>query len=82
MPIRFLKKYAALEGVVSVEDAQNLLDWLKIQPDPSVKLEKCQHVHAAVLQVLLACRPRLIGNVANPWLANVLDIEPMPLKHD
>ena len=72
MGIRYTKKYASLEGVVSVDDAQGLQDWLKTQVEPAVKLSKCQHVHAAVLQVLLALHPTVIGEVADPWLAGVL----------
>ncbi len=72
MTIRYLKKYAALEGIVSVDEAQALQDWLKLQPEPAVKVDKCQHVHAAVLQVLLALHPKVIGLPADPWLAGVL----------
>ncbi len=72
MAIRYLKKYAALEGVVAVDDAEALRDWLLRQEVPAVHLGKCEHVHAAVLQVLLALRPRLTAPPADPWLAGAL----------
>jgi hypothetical protein len=73
MGIRYLKKYAALEGVVSAEDAEPLQHWLQQQPRPAVHLGKCEDVHAAALQVLLALRPKLMAPpTANPWLAQVL----------
>ncbi len=68
MGIRYLKKHAALEDIVTVEDAETLMTWLKAQPKPAVNLSKCKHLHAAVLQVLLALRPQVIGEVSDPWL--------------
>lgn len=72
MAIRYLKKHAALEGVVGPEDAEALSDWLRAQPAPAVHLGKCEQVHAAVLQVLLALRPRLAAAPAERWLALAL----------
>jgi len=72
MGIRYLKKHAALEDIVTVEDAETLLDWLKKQKKPAVNLGRCQHLHAAVLQVLLAVRPAIVGDVPDPWLRKAL----------
>jgi hypothetical protein len=72
MSIRYLKKHAALEGVVSVDDAEALAQWLRQQARPAVHLGKCEHVHAAVLQVLLALRPQVSAAPPDPWLAQVL----------
>jgi hypothetical protein len=72
MTIRYLKKYAALEGHVAVDDAEALAQWLRRQAAPAVHLGKCEHVHGAVLQVLLAWRPRVTVAPADPWLAGLL----------
>lgn len=72
MAIRYLKKHAALEDIVTVEDAETLLDWLKKQPKPAVNLSKCQHMHAAVLQVLLMTRPAINGAIHDRQLEQVL----------
>jgi hypothetical protein len=72
MGIRYLKKHAALEGVVTVEDAEGLMQWLRAQARPAVHLGKCEHVHSAALQVLLALRPKLLAAPADPWLAAAL----------
>jgi hypothetical protein len=69
MGIRYLKKHAALEGVVTVEDAEGLMQWLRGQARPAVHLGRCEHLHAAALQVLLVLRPRLVAAPADPWLA-------------
>jgi hypothetical protein len=72
MTIRYLKKHAALEGNVSVDDAEALAQWLLKQAVPAVHLGKCEHIHGAVLQVLLALRPKLTALPADPLLAAVL----------
>jgi hypothetical protein len=76
MAIRYLKKHAALEGQVSVDEAEALGQWLREQPRPAVHLGKCEHVHAAVLQVLLALRPRVNAAPADAWLAAALGVPP------
>jgi len=37
-------------------------------------VSKCQHLHAAVLQVLLALQPRIQGEIADPLLAAALKV--------
>lgn len=72
MTVRYLENHAALEGSVSVDDAEALAQWLMQQAAPAVHLGNCEHLHGAVLQVLLALRPRLIAVPADPLLAAVL----------
>lgn len=72
MSVRYLKKHAALGGVVTVEDAEGLMQWLRAQAKPAVHLGRCEHLHAAALQVLLALRPRVVAPPADPWLAAAL----------
>lgn len=76
MTIRYLKKHAALEGQVSADDAETLAQWLGEQNAPAVHLGKCEQVHAAVLQVLLALAPRISAPPADPWLAAALVAAP------
>lgn len=72
MTIRYLKKTASLENIVTVEEAEELQQWLMAQPKPTVNLGKCEHIHAAVLQVLLAVKPKVTGDIQDPWLAQAL----------
>jgi hypothetical protein len=76
MAIRYLKKHAALEGQVTAEDAEALSLWLREQARPTVHLGQCEHVHAAVLQVLLALQPRISAAPADAWLAAALGLTP------
>jgi hypothetical protein len=75
MGMRALKKHVALEGHVGVEDAETLLSALRAMARPAVHLGRCEHVHAAVLQVLLALRPRVVAAAADPWLQAALNGE-------
>ncbi|WP_157271785.1 hypothetical protein [Azohydromonas aeria] len=72
MGIRYEEGTALLEGIVGVEDAEGLAAWLREQPAPAVALSDCEHVHGAVLQVLLALRPRVAARPAPGWLDGVL----------
>jgi hypothetical protein len=57
MPIEYSKNTARFTEVVSVEDAEALLEWLQGQKKPKVDLAACTHLHAANLQVLMAAQP-------------------------
>jgi anti-anti-sigma regulatory factor len=72
MGIRYAKKTAFLEGRIDAEDAESLAQWLKEQGKAAVNLSRCDHVHAAVLQVLLALEPKVTALPADPWLAQAL----------
>lgn len=77
MALQFDDQVATLAGTVTVEEAETLSNWLKAQQDaergqPAVNLSDCEHVHAAVLQTLLALKPALVGTPANAYLKEVL----------
>lgn len=74
MGIRYLKTYAALEGHLGAEEAEGLLDWLRGQTRPQVHLGRCETLHAALLQTLLALRPRIKAGPADPWLCQALGL--------
>ncbi|CAO3429162.1 hypothetical protein [Azospirillum endophyticum] len=61
MPIRFEKTLAVLDGNCAVEEAESLLDWLKSRKRPRVDLSGCEHLHTAVLQLLIAARPAVVA---------------------
>ncbi len=76
MAIRYLKTHAALEGHLGAEDAEGLVEWLRAQARPQVHLGKCESLHAALLQTLLAFRPRIKAAPADRWLCAALGLEP------
>ena len=62
MSIEYKNNLAAFVDVVSVEEAEGLLEWLQTHPSAKVELAKCSHLHPANLQVLLAA-----GTIVSSW---------------
>ena len=56
MAISYKRNMAVLEGTISVEAAEDLLQWLQKHPKAKADLSGCTHLHAADLQVLMAAR--------------------------
>jgi hypothetical protein len=63
MAITFKGKTVTLSDIVTVEEAQALHELLLEKEDLRFDLRKARHVHTAVLQVLIAARPK----VAHPF---------------
>jgi hypothetical protein len=68
MGIHYHPEHAVIEAHASVEEAEGLSQWLREAPGRGVDLAACAHLHAAVLQVLMAQRPRILAEAPNPWL--------------
>jgi hypothetical protein len=57
-----------LEGNCTVEDADPLLQLLQAAPAAPLDWTTCRHLHTAVVQVILAARPALIGRCGDRWI--------------
>lgn len=57
-----------LDGNCPVEEAEPLLQLLQATPTASLDWRQCTHLHTAVLQVILAARPPLIGPCGDAWV--------------
>jgi hypothetical protein len=66
MAIEYTKKLAIFKDVVSVEDAEVLLEWLQNKSSARVDLSACTHLHPANLQVLMVAKP-----VVSAWPEDV-----------
>ena len=68
--------------VVSVEEAEGLLEWLQKKPSAKVDLASCSHLHTANLQVLMTARPDISSWPEIPelraWLETSLNPEVHP----
>lgn len=68
MPLEMTGSRAILHGHAAIDDAEALLDWLRGQDRPVVRVADCPSAHMAVLQVILAARPALdLGDAKNDW---------------
>jgi len=54
MDIVYDEQLAVLGDLVSVEQAEELLEWMQRHPGGALDLAACTHIHAASLQVLMA----------------------------
>jgi len=61
MTVRVADGMIHLEGRCLVEDAEPLLVALQDHDGPTVNLEKAVRLHLAVVQILVATKPVLIG---------------------
>ena len=69
MPIKTKGKTATLSGIIAVEDAQALHEFLLEKKDGKVDLTDATHVHTAVLQVLMTARPQVSRPFADKFLS-------------
>lgn len=68
MSVRLDGNVIILEGPCRVEDAEPLLGWLQADRGRIVDLAGAEHLHAAVLQVLMALRPAMRGTARDAFL--------------
>jgi len=68
MSVRLDGDVIILEGQCRVEDAEPLLGWLQADRGRSVDLTGAEHLHAAVLQILMALQPTIGGTAGDAFL--------------
>ena len=68
MSVRLDGDVIFLEGGCRVEDAEPLLGWLQANRERIVDLTNAEHLHAGVLQVLMALRPSTRGTPSDAYL--------------
>jgi hypothetical protein len=68
MSVRLDGNVIFLEGPCRVEDAEPLLGWLQADRERMIDLTGAEHLHAAVLQVLMALRPPMRGTAGDTFL--------------
>ena len=69
-----------LEGRCGVEEAETLLGHLSMA-DVRVDLGRCEHLHAALAQLLMAARVPILGEPGGffgIWILPILSAEPDP----
>ncbi len=59
MPIELNDQTAQFTESVSVEEAETLMAWIQEHPGCAVNFSACEHLHASVLQVLMAFSPEV-----------------------
>lgn len=82
MTMKLMKRKATLSGVVTIEDADELLQWFQNKSYTEVDLADLTHLHSAPLQILMSACPKVkswpkeIG--LSLWLQTALDKSSIP----
>jgi hypothetical protein len=69
MSVRLEGNVVVLEGQCRAEDAEPLLGWLQTEKQSVVDMSRAEHLHAAVLQVLIVTKPDLRDGCQDPFVA-------------
>jgi len=72
MTVRLDGAVIRLEGRCHLEDAEALVVLLPTGGSTTLDLSACEALHGAVVQAILALRPRLAGMPAAPFLRDLL----------
>ena len=72
MALVFDQGIVRFDGHCVVEDAMKLLEIFQTAPEAQVDLTACQTMHMALLQVLVAARPRVVASPANRTMADLI----------
>lgn len=71
MSVQLTEDRIILRDVCNVNDAQALLDALLLQPDATVDLSACRHLHAALWQILVCAHARVGVAPTDPFVQMV-----------
>jgi hypothetical protein len=64
-----------LDGPSASEDAEALARMLEATPEAPVDWTQCHQLHTAVLQVILAVRPVLVGACGDVWVRQWVEVK-------
>lgn len=77
MTYKAMKRRIQLIGHVGIDEADGVLQWFRERNRAEVDLAKCQHLHSAILQILIAANPRIVAMPLDTdlrdWLNNSLN---------
>jgi hypothetical protein len=69
LPLELHDENATLIGVVTVDEVEQLVGWLRSSQRPRVSLSRCNHLHTGALQALLLFRPKISAAPKDAFLA-------------
>jgi hypothetical protein len=74
MPVESNDQTLILAGVCTVEEAEAVLEWILEHPGGELDLSQAEHIHTAILQVLLAAGKSRVRPPQDPFLERVVSI--------
>ncbi|WP_436527130.1 hypothetical protein [Actinoplanes sp. HUAS TT8] len=70
MPLELHDENATLIGVVTVDEVEQFVGWLRSCRRPRVSLRRCNHLHTGALQAMLLFRPKISAAPKDAFLAD------------
>jgi hypothetical protein len=70
LPLELRDESVALVGVVTVDEVEQLVGWLRTCQRPKVSLRRCNHLHTGALQAMLLFRPKITSAPKDAFLAS------------
>lgn len=58
MVFEFKGSLAILSGILGIEEAETLYNWLLQEKEKLVDMSECEHIHTACLQLLMVFKPK------------------------
>jgi len=68
MPIKFIDAVARFEGQCRLEEANLLFEWLEQNPGAKIDMADCEHIHTALMQILMVAKPEVLAPPAHQFL--------------
>jgi hypothetical protein len=68
MALQFRRNEVVFSESCGADEALELAEWLAKQKRPKAHLAACAHLHAALLQTLLAYKPSISAAPTDPFL--------------
>lgn len=78
--IRIDVRTVVLKGNCAADEAETLLQLLIETPAASVDWTQCEQLHTAVMQIVLAAKPRVIGPCGDAWVEKWLSASPASIR--
>lgn len=72
MATKFTKTKAVLSDVCTVEEADEILQWLMQNPKGQIDLAKVTHLHSAAFQAVAAMTNPIVAPPADPFYRRAL----------
>lgn len=69
MPLELHEENATLIGVVTVDEVEQFVGWLRASRRPRVSLRRCNHLHTGALQALMLFQPKISSAPKDAFLA-------------
>lgn len=69
VPIRYEGNTIHMDSFCAIDEAEGMVRFLEEHSSPRVELTQCQHMHTALLQLLLSYRVELAGEAYNPFIS-------------